>query len=496
MNGQRMFDLQARTTGAGVKGTLNISLGNNNVTSLSVYTTGVVIRGYNGLSVYNATAEDVLGQILIGPGLYTTSGISLYNTPSIDLTSVLASVRAGSDSSNAIAHTGFVKTNLLSYPLSSTALVARRGIVSTKSDLTGDAAFNIDGIYHPKHCEGLIYNYNTSNNIVTLVTGAAAHWSYSTSGVAGVDQTSAIAIVASYTPIKRVFNIGWTPEYTEAGTIPAVIDSALKPDSWYYLYYIGALKTHTVGTRTFYPGSSNVVISSNRDIASVQTQINGVASANGNWAVIRRLGPIKTAPDSTAVTPKIVPFNVKRIDHGAFEFYWGLQGGAWSAGVGYSSSSYTTSITAAAAMKLRSSSDATIALSDYNTASLTSVPPIPGITAFLTVRHTPTAGGSLPYVYLYGNPWTVNLSISTLYPPFEFFRSTATSIANVHNIQVPMSPDGCYIPDGNYTGGAGLLDVMDNTSQVIRYIMQGGEAPGFVTSTALAFTVTGFRYAR
>lgn len=497
LQNSRMFTLNSRSGGLGIRGALDINLGNNNVTSLSVYTTGTVVRGVNGLTITLAGSED--GAITNTIMNSTSTGLQFFLTPRIDLTSVTANVRTGSDSSNAIAHTGFVKLNLGVKANSSIQITARRGIVSNSptADLTGNMAFNIDGIYHPKHMEGLIYNYNTSNNIVTLVTGAAAHWSYSTSGVAGVDQTSAIAIVASYTPILRKFQTGWTPEYKDDGTIGAVIDSTTYADTWYYLYYLGCLQQHTVGTKTFYPGSSNVLISSNRSIADVQNQIDlSTTGGAGNWAVVRRIGPIKTAPDHTVGSPKILPFNVKRIDHGAFEFYWGLNAGAWASGAGLSSSSYTTSISAAANLLIVSSSDATLQLSRYVSATLVSVPPIPGVTAFLTVKHTPSgAASAAPYVYLYGNAWTVNQSISTLYPPFEFFRSMTSGAANVHNIQLPMSPDGCYIPDGTY-GGAGILSVMGNTGQTVRYIMQAGEAGLLVTSTNLTFTVTGFRYAR
>jgi hypothetical protein len=205
--------------------------------------------------------------------------------------------------------------------------------------------------------------------------------------------------------------------------------------------------------------------------------------------VVRRLGPVRT--DAQA-TPRLLPFNIKRIDHGAFEYYWGLNTGGPGV-LGGADTSYTTTVD-----NIRiASSSAAITLQDYNSSLLTLIPPIPGITAHLTVKHRPAA--TLPLVYLYGEAWTVNSSISTLSPPFEVFRSTATSITNLHNIQLPMSPDGCYIPDGTYNG-AGILSVMNNSGQTIRYITVGpsNEPPNkaLVTSTLLQFTVTGFRLAR
>lgn len=499
LDGSNMFFLRSRgnTSVGTVRGSLEINLGNQNVTSLSVYTTGTIIRGLNGLTVYKALAEDnaTFTKLLD----YTTSntGVTLYQTPSLDIASLSSGVRTGNDSSNALAHTGYVQVNLQKYAPSSVAIVGRRGIISTNANqnLTGDSYFNIDGIYHPKHMEGLIYNYNTISNKITLVTGAAAHWSYSTSGVAGLLPTSAIAIVASYNPIIRTFISGWVPQYKTDGSTPAIIDGSISPNTWYYLYYLGCLvytSSYGVGVgNEFWPGSSNVVISSNRDIASVDAQL-AAAGFGGVWQTVRRIGPVKSNNTGTG----IVPFNVKRIDHGAFEYYWGLQPNASGAALG-ADTSYTISANLAQ-VPIYGSSDSVV-LGNYASSVMTVIPPLPGITAFITVRHQPAAGGSLPQLYLYGDSWTVNSSISALYPPFEVFRSTATSMTNLHNIQVPMIPDGCYIPDGTYNG-AGILSVTTSTGLKLRYAFQNlpneGVVQARVTSTLLQFTVTGFRYAR
>ena len=241
----------------------------------------------------------------------------------------------------------------------------------------------------------------------------------------------------------------------------------------------------------FWPGSSNVVISSNRDIASVDAQL-AAAGFGGIWQTVRRIGPVKSNNTGTG----IVPFNVKRIDHGAFEYYWGLQPNASGAALG-ADTSYTISANLTQ-VPIYGSSDSVV-LGNYASSVMTVIPPLPGITAFITVRHQPAAGGSLPQLYLYGDSWTVNSSISALYPPFEVFRSTATSVTNLHNIQVPMIPDGCYIPDGTYNG-AGILSVTTSTGLKLRYAFQNlpneGVGQARVTSTLLQFTVTGFRYAR
>ena len=494
LDGRNMFLLRAmrNTSTATTRGSFELTLGNTNVTSLSVFTTSVVVRGLNGLEAYKASGEDtaVYTPLLLSPT--TSTGITLYQTPSLDLSTISSGVRTGSDSSLAIAHTGFVKINLDNYVQSSTVIRGQRGIIGTwgPGSLVSSSTIVIDGVYHPKHIEGLIYNYNTIDNKITLVTGAACHWSYNTSGVAGIIPTTAIAVVASYNPIIRTFTSGWTPQYNTAGTIPAVIDGSISANTWYYLYYIGCLVyTSSFGTgvgNEFWPGSSNVIVSSNRDIASVDAQL-AAAGYGGVWQTVRRLGPVR----SNASGSGLVPFNVKRIDHGGFEYYWGLQPNASG------DTSYTLTINTASSLKVVGSS-AIFTLQDYNSSVITAVPPIPGITAHFTVRHLTPSNSTLPQVYMYGDSWTVNSSISALFPPFEVFRSTTTGITCLHNIQVPMSPDGCYVPDGTY-GGAGLLAITTSTGQRLRWIMQNTANEGakpLVTSTLMQITTTGFRLAR
>ena len=107
---------------------------------------------------------------------------------------------------------------------------------------------------------------------------------------------------------------------------------------------------------------------------------------------------------------------------------------------------------------------------------------------------------------MYGESWTTNASISNLFPPFEVVRSTTSGVAATHNIQLPMSPDGCYVPDGDFNG-AGILSVFGASGLTIRYAMVAGETSTGVftsqaqlntlgSSLALGITVTGFRYAR
>jgi hypothetical protein len=493
LNSRGMFTMKAirNTSTATTRGILEFNLGNTNVTSLGIYTTGVSVRGSSGLSVSVTVGEDDISTVY--PMLTSaTSGLILYGTPRIDLSSMVSSVRTGADSSNAIAHTGYVQVNLAKFPSSSTQIRGARGVISDNAsqNLTGNSTFYIDGIYHPKHIEGLIYNYNTLDNKITLVTGAATHWSYSTSGVAGIIPTTAIAVVASYNPIIRTFTTGWTPQYTNAGSTPAVVDGSITANTWYYLYYLGCLiYTSSAGTgvgNEFWPGSSNVIVSSNRDIASVDAQL-AERGYGGIWQVVRRLGPVK----SNATGTGLVPFNVKRIDHGGFEYYWGLQPNASG------DTSYTLTINTSSSLKIVGSA-ASFTLQDYNSSVLVAVPPIPGITAHLTVKHLTPASSPLPMIYMYGESWTVNSSISALFPPFEYFRSTTTGVTCVHNIQLPMIPDGCYIPDGTY-GGAGLLAITSSTGLRVRWIMQNPENEGakpIVTSTLMQITTTGFRLAR
>lgn len=504
INGRQVMNARARVTSSliATRAEFNFGLGLTNVTSVSIYTTSLVIRGSSGLEVYKALTEDTASYtpLLLSPS--TSTGIVLYQQPSLDFGTMAVGVRGGTDSSNAIAHTGFVALNLTKYPLSSTVVNARRGLLATASSLSTSISINIDGIYHPKHIEGLIYNYDTTGNKITLVTGAAAHWSYSTSGVAGIDGTTAIAIVASYSPITRTFDVGWTPDYNAAGSTYALIDSTVKQDTWYYLYYVGCLRQHTYNGQTFYPGSSNVVLSSNRDIASVDAQLNaagwGPAGPNGYWQVVRRLGPVKT--DAQA-SPRLRPFNIKRIDHGGFEYYWGLEANAWGGtALGLDSNYYTTG-----QIPPVYNSSATVALSAYTSSLLTQVPPLPGITAMMDVAHRPSA--VIPFVALYGDTWTKNANVSTPKPPFQVIRHTTSGVTNRISIQLPMSPDGCYIPDGTY-GGAGILEVFTTSvGQYIRYAMFAGDTSTGVISTpaylaangssySINFIVSGFRIAR
>jgi hypothetical protein len=499
MEGRGMMSLGIynNINSASTRGVLDINLGNSSVTVLSAYTSGVVVRGVNGLTIRGYDSQDNPADPGFNLLTSQTSGVTLFRTPVLDFATMSPDVRSGADSSNAVAHTGFIKSQLTRYVLSSTSIRAQRGVVGTNPDgtLGSSTVLTVDGVYHPKHCEGLIYNYNSTDNKVTLVTGAAAHWAYSTSGVPILAPTTAIAIVASYNPIIRSFRPGWTPQYNTNGSSNAVIDSTILPNTWYYLYYLGCLiYTSSLGTGVgseFYPGSSNVVISSNRDIASVDAQLRD-AGYGGVWQVVRRLGPLRTDGSGD---PRPLPFNIKRIDHGAFEYYWGLNPNGSGSPNG-ADTSYTLTITSPPQLRIVGSSTA-FTLQSYNSAVLTAVPPIPGITAHLTIRHR-TIAPALPEMYMYGESWTVNSSISTLFPPFEVIRSTCTAITCVHNVQLPMSPDGCYIPDGTYNG-AGILSVTTSTGLIMRYIFQNPATEGFktqVTSQLLQITTTGFRLAR
>ena len=89
LEGSTMFLLKVRnnTSIGTTKGILDINLGNQNVTSVSIYTTGTVIRGQYGLTILQALAEDnaTYTKLLDASSSNTTGGITLYQSPVLDV---------------------------------------------------------------------------------------------------------------------------------------------------------------------------------------------------------------------------------------------------------------------------------------------------------------------------------------------------------------------------------------------------------------------------
>jgi hypothetical protein len=126
INGRRMWDIVATTTGAAAatRGTWLIGMGNPFATSLAITTRGISAGGVDGLTVYrNAAEENTVSSMMLSTG---SSGIILHQTPIINS----ANYKAASDSSGTIVHSGFVQE-----------AISRRGFANGTSTVTG-------GSYH------------------------------------------------------------------------------------------------------------------------------------------------------------------------------------------------------------------------------------------------------------------------------------------------------------------------------------------------------------
>jgi hypothetical protein len=508
LNGRGMFSLGA--TGASItatRGAFEMGLGNANVTSLSVYTTGVVVRGLYGLEVYRAVGVDTAAYTKMMDT--QTSGMVLYRTPIIDTSTMAAAVLAGTDSSNAIAHTGFVKYNLQFKTDSSTTMTASTGLQGG-GNLTSNRAFNVNPYFFPNMCEGLLYSYDAVNNRITVTPGAATHYSYSTTG-ATIVTTSTVSMVSLTTSITKTWTTGWTlsvnaPYSSSIGAIAGTQSF----DTWYYVYLIAQTAT----------GTPDFIVSANRDIVSVQTQI--AATTSVAVEVIRRLGPLKTVVSSSAVgytgnlttftTPVPVGFTVERLDQATLRYNWGLYNFQRNAQSSITSVAFVYAADTAMAVTITSTAILQIyhqtsntALAGYNSSVLTSVPPLPGVKARMDVYHyiTPNpwgATGQAPQCFMYGEAW-VSSGVTTT-PPWDSHRMAIwqTGGPNMPTASartlLSMSPDSSFISD------AQLSTAFTSTGARIRFLLQrqdvGGGAPAAtnLSSTLLTFNVSGFDVTR
>ena len=508
LNGRGMFSLGA--TGASVsatRGALELGLGNANVTSVSVYTTGVVVRGLYGLEVFRAVGVDTAAYTKMMDT--QTSGMVLYRTPIIDTSTMAAAVLAGTDSSNAIAHTGFVKYNLQFKTDSSTTVVASTGLQGGGA-LTSDRAFNVNPYFFPNLCEGLLYNYDVVNNRITVTPGAATHYSYSTTGAAIVT-TSTVSMVSLTTSITKTWTSGWTlsvnsPYNSSLGAIAGTQDF----DTWYYVYLIAQTAT----------GTPDFIVSANRDITAVQSQI--AATTSVAVEVIRRLGPLKTVVSSSAIgytgnlttftAPVPVGFTVERLDQATMRFNWGLYSFQRNAQSSITSVAFVYAADTAMAVTITSTARLSIfhqtsntALAGYGSSVLTSVCPLPGVKARMDVYHyvTPTpwgATGQAPHCFLYGETW-VSSGVTTT-PPWDSHRmqlwpsgGNNMPVASARTL-LSMAPDSTFISN------AQLATAFTSTGARIRYLFQRADAgPGApatltISSTLLTFNVSGFDVTR
>ncbi len=463
INGRMIFNVLTRNTSvsANTRAEIHYGLGLSNVTSLSVYTTGVVVRGFNGLRVQTASSEDTASYTDV---LTTTSnGVILHGSP------VLSSnaLKAAADNSAAIAHTGYVKENLANYTVSSTAINTNNGLVGGGT-LASNRTLGIDPRYYPEYIDGLLFEADASN-VLRVRPGSAVHFSFSTTGATQISTTNNLAFVTVPSTLSRTWSTGWT---TTAGG-PAIIDTtaSLPLSTWYYLYLIGNQNS----------GATDFVVSANRDIATVSSQLFS-ATGDANVQIVRRIGCVRTDYQTTG---QLTKFSTQRAGGNVISVKWGLNAGN---PMGLTRGTDTAYTTVAASLPLYSSSQS-ITYASYASSILTAVPPIQGVTARIAVGHDPNSTGVSPLLVLFPEAWVS--SSATTNPPWHINRGGASSAYNIENITMSMVPDNSVITDSQ------LLASVPATGARIRHAFFRYNTTGtFNTSVALLYSVHGFDLAR
>lgn len=462
INGRMIFNILTRNTSvaSNTRAEIHYGLGLGNVTSLSVYTTGVVVRGFNGLRVQTASSEDTASYTDV---LTTTSnGVILHGSP------VLSSnaLKAAADNSAAIAHTGYVKENLANYPVSSTTISTNNGLVGG-GNLASNRILGIDPRYYPEYIDGLLFEADASN-VLRVRPGSAVHFSFSTTGATQISTTNNLAFVTVPSTLSRTWSTGWT---TTAGG-PAIIDTtaSLPLSTWYYLYLIGNQNS----------GATDFVVSSNRDIATVSSQLFSV-TGDANVQIVRRIGCVRTDYQTTG---QLTKFSAQRGGGNVVRVNWGLNAGN-PTGLGRGvDTAYTTIATS---LPLYSSSQA-ITFASYASSILTAVPPIQGVTARISVGHDPSGTGVSPSLVLFPEAWVS--SSATTNPPWKVLRGGASAAYSIDNIELDMTPDNSTITDSQ------LLSAVPAAGARIRHAFFRYVTGTINTSTVLLYSVHGFDLAR
>jgi hypothetical protein len=505
VNGRRLWDLRATTTGSitGTRATWYIGLGNAAVTSLAITTRGVSISGVDGLTVWKNTAEEnIASSQLIGTG---SSGIILYQSPLIDR----GSQKGPTDSSNAIAHTGYVQALLAlqAYAAGTTTITGNRGVVGGGT-LATNRNLQLDPRAMYNFCNGLTYQFqydtagaNGATSVLVVHPGTAVHYSYSTTGATQVATTSIQSIVTTTQSIARAWldSPSWTATNSSSLLEASVSLSAY---TWFYVYLI-------VNTTT---GVPDFCASTSRSYAAAQTKLSA-ATGGAPYVIVRRLGAFRNGAGATGPQP----FTTRRIDNNTIKLQYG---DFQTFSPNNQSSSYTSSVFAspvAAAVGgnytigIFSSSAATTATANlFSSTLITAIPPIPGITADIDIYYslfgqTYTASTSLNVIF-YGEPWLSSTSttywsrINTGVPyqnvRHECSRPTPSNTqvmgtSNAVTAAVSMAPDYAYVPDAaldtntvfGSTSGAivryGLFNLMMTTSPTVVPNHLGWDVRGF-----------------
>lgn len=417
INGRPMWDFRATTTGslAGTRATLYIGLGNASVTSLAITTRGITMSGVDGITVWKNSAEEstINSSLLISTG---SSGIILYQSPLLDR----AAQKGPTDSSNAIAHTGFVQSVIAAqnFAASTTNLSGNRGIIGGGS-LAANRSFQMDPRVLYNYCNGLTYQYqydaaapNGATSVIVVHPGTAVHYSYSTTGATQVATTSVQSIVTVTQSLARAWlDTTWASTNSSALLEAGVSNADL---TWYYIYLL-------VNTGS---GQPDFCVSTSRSYAAAAAKLAN-ASGGANYAIVRRLGTFRTGPAGTGIQA----FTTRRVDNNTIQFKYGTFG----FGPNNQSSSYTSSIFVFTGSQgintngIFSSSAATTATANlFSSTLIRAIPPIPGITADIDT-----------YYSLFGQTFAAATSLNVVCFGEAWLSSTAVSTYSLANIGVP-----------------------------------------------------------
>lgn len=483
VNGRSLFNILTRNTSEVqlTRAELNLGLGLNWVTSVSIYTTSLVVRGRDGLWVFSASAEDVSSYTRL---MLTTGNSLVFEAAAL---SGLA-VKAATDSSLSVAHTGMVQgalsSNLSKFTQSSTAVSAGNGLIGG-GDLSTNRTVYLDPRLWPEHIEGLLYDVDLAST-VRVTPGSAVHFSYSTTGATRISETSLLAFVSTSSAMTRT----WTTSWTTAVGGPAIIDSipggnGPRLNTWYYLFLLGNATN----------GAVDFAMSASRDIATVSSLV-FTAAATSSIQVVRRIGAVLT---DNVTTGSFVRFNTQRGGGNTLKFNWLATNGSVLLGAGTSAGVQValgdtklttvvgTQATTTSLMAVIGSSTTLTNYNEFTAATITQIPPMPGVTARLQVVHNP--GTSAAVLFVYGEAFFSSNTAAARSPTYQAVRSLTTSVLNYHSISVPM------VPDNNVISDAQIANVTTTSGARIRQIFVSPSNQRF-TSNSLHYICEGFDLAR
>ena len=476
INGRRLWTFRGRNTSVSTstRGEWHLGMGLTNVTSVSVYTTGLTVRGLYGLEVFVSAAEDTATytQLLSS----SSNGIRLYNSPVLDVAS--GATKSISDSSNSIAHTGFVKLFSERFASSSFTITVNNGLVGGGDATQSSRNLGIDPRYYPHLCQGFLYSYNSVASTVSVTPGSTTHYSFGTADVANISTTSVLALIANTSTMTKTWATGWSV----AGS-NAVIDATITADTWYYIYLIA----HNTS------GAPDYVISSQK---TVNAAISALGAVTGEWSVIRRLGCVRT--DSSG-TPVPLPFTVNKVADSTIHMSWGrlASTGAINPATAAHSNYRRTIVTTAQVTPLTTSQAATATAESFYSSNLTFVPPIPGITAKLNVVWNPAFTTQNPALYLYGyGMHHSSISTNIQGAPMEVIsRGTVAGLTSNTTVMLPMSPEREQLSETNLANTA----IFPTTGQTLRFLITNAVIASTIAPAAqtyLAFDTLGFNVTR